>query len=147
MNKKEEQRVNAVPIAYAKVRLGVVGFALALSITSCGSGAGMVVGPTVTAAAASGPESLPVGNGSATLDWTPVTQNTDGSVLADLAGYKLYYGTSPDGLDTIIVLPNPSLTAYIVTSLPSGTWYFGVTAYTGNGAESALSNVGQKAIQ
>ena len=34
-----------------------------------------------------------VGLGSMSLSWTPPTQNTDGSALTDLAGYKLYYGT------------------------------------------------------
>src|SRR5262249_43353816 len=32
--------------------------------------------------------------GSATLTWTPPTQNTDGSALNNLAGYKVYWGTS-----------------------------------------------------
>ena len=32
--------------------------------------------------------------GSMTLSWTAPTENTDGSQLNDLAGYKLYYGTS-----------------------------------------------------
>ncbi len=32
--------------------------------------------------------------GTATLSWTPPTQNTDGSPLTDLAGYRVYWGTS-----------------------------------------------------
>jgi len=76
-----------------------------------------------------------------------VTANTDGTVLTDLAGYKVYYGNSRSTLNTIVLVPNPSVTTYLVTDLSSGTWYFGVTAYTSDGTESALSNIGQKAIQ
>ena len=74
-----------------RVRPGVVGAALALGMVGCGSAA-VVQGPTSTPAGSPGPP--PAGSGSATLDWTPVTQNTDGTVLTDLAGYKVYYGTS-----------------------------------------------------
>jgi hypothetical protein len=87
-----------------------------------------------------------VSNGTATLDWTPVTQDTNGAVLTDLAGYKLHYGTSPAAMNTIVVLSNPSLTTYLVTNLSPGTWYFDVTAYASDGSESALSNVGSKTV-
>jgi hypothetical protein len=87
-----------------------------------------------------------VSNGSAALTWTPVSQNTNGSVLTDLAGYRVHYGTSPNGMGTVVVLANPSLTNYLVTNLSSGTWYFGITAYTTTGIESSLSNVGQKTV-
>ena len=87
-----------------------------------------------------------VSNGTATLDWTPVTQDTNGAVLTDLAGYKLHYGTSPTAMNTIVVLSNPSLTTYLVTNLSPGTWYFGVTAYASDGNESALSNAGSKTV-
>lgn len=87
-----------------------------------------------------------VSNGTASLSWTPVTQNTNGTVLANLAGYHVHYGTSANAMSTVVTLSNPSLTNYLVTNLSSGTWYFGVTAYTSNGMESSLSNVGQKTI-
>ena len=32
--------------------------------------------------------------GSATLSWTPPTQNMDGTPLTNLAGYRVYWGTS-----------------------------------------------------
>jgi hypothetical protein len=87
-----------------------------------------------------------VSNGSASLSWSPVTKNTNGSVLADLAGYRVHYGTSANAMNTVVTLANPSLTNYLVTNLSSGTWYFGITAYTTSGIESGLSNVGQKTI-
>jgi hypothetical protein len=126
------------------LRLGALGLALALNVAACGS-AGVVQGPTNTPTGAPGPP--PSGSGTATLDWTSVTQNTDGTVLTDLAGYKVYYGTSRSTLNEVVLVANPTLTTYLVTDLPSGTWYFGVTAYVSNGTESAMSNVGQKAIQ
>jgi hypothetical protein len=79
--------------------------------------------------------------GAATLDWTPPTENTDGSVLTNLAGYTVYYGTSPDGLNQSVKIANPGLTAYTMTNLPSGTWYFAVTSYSSTGVESVRSGV------
>ena len=45
-----------------------------------------------------------VSNGSAALTWTPVTQNTNGSVLSNLAGYRVHYGTSANAMNTVVVL-------------------------------------------
>jgi hypothetical protein len=87
-----------------------------------------------------------VSNGTATLNWTPVTQNTNGTVLTDLAGYKVYWGTSPSNMTQTVTLANPSLTTYMVSNLSSGTWYFGVVAYASDGTQSAVSNVGQKTV-
>jgi large repetitive protein len=87
-----------------------------------------------------------VSNGTASLSWTPVTENTNGTVLGNLAGYRVHYGTSANAMNTVVTLSNPSLTNYLVTDLSSGTWYFGITAYTANGVEGSLSNVGRKTI-
>ncbi len=85
-------------------------------------------------------------SGSATLSWLPPTQNTDGSSLTNLAGYNLYYGPSATALTSKIVVSNAGLTSYFVGNLASGTYYFGITAYSGSGAESALSSVGSKTV-
>ena len=87
-----------------------------------------------------------VSNGSADLSWTPVTKNINGTVLGNLAGYRVRYGTSANAMNKVVTLSNPSLTNYLVTNLSSGTWYFAITAYTGNGMESKPSNVGHKTI-
>jgi hypothetical protein len=76
-------------------------------------------------------------NGVATLDWLPPTENSDGSTLTNLAGYTVYYGTSPDNLAQSVKVTNPGLTAYAVTGLSSGTWYFAVTSYSADGVESS----------
>ncbi|HEX4388353.1 MAG TPA: putative Ig domain-containing protein, partial [Steroidobacteraceae bacterium] len=87
-----------------------------------------------------------VSNGSATLNWTSVTQNTDGTALTDLAGYRVHYGTSQSNLSTVVTLSNPTVTTYLVSNLSSGTWYFAITAYASDGSESAPSNVGSKTV-
>ncbi len=79
--------------------------------------------------------------GNAMLDWTAPTENTDGTVLTDLAGYNVYYGTQPDNLSHVVKVANPGLTSYVVDSLGSGTWYFAVTSVSTTGIESARSGV------
>lgn len=86
------------------------------------------------------PPSSPT-SGTATLDWTPPTQNSDGTALTDLAGYYVYYGTSPDNLTESVKVSNPGLSAFSVGNLTSGTWYFAVTSFTSSGVESARTGV------
>jgi len=84
--------------------------------------------------------------GSASLAWTPPTQNTDGSSLVNLAGYAIYYGISSAALSNKVVIANPGASTYTLGNLSSGTYYFAITAYTTTGAESVLSNIGSKKI-
>lgn len=85
--------------------------------------------------------------GSATLAWTSPTTRTDGSALTNLAGFNIYYGTSPGSYPNKIAVANPGLTTFVVTNLLGGSTYFFVaTAYDSTGAESAYSNIGSKTI-
>jgi hypothetical protein len=59
----------------------------------------------------------------------------------NLAGYTVYYGTSADRLTESVKVSNPGLTAYTVSNLTSGTWYFAVTSYSSAGVESIRSGV------
>lgn len=93
---------------------------------------------TVNAPAATG--------GSAVLAVTPPAQNTDGTALTDLAGYRIYYGTSPSNLSQLAQLASSSPSTYTASTLTSGTWYFGATAYTTAGTESAMSTLVSKTI-
>jgi hypothetical protein len=88
----------------------------------------------------------PAASNSASLSWSPPTQNTNGSALTDLAGYTVYYGTSSTDMTETIQLANPSLTSYVVSDLPSGTYYFSIVAYSSDGTQSAQSNLGSKTI-
>jgi hypothetical protein len=87
------------------------------------------------------PQPKPISTGVATLDWTPPTENSDGSALTNLAGYTVYYGTSPDKLTESVKVSNPGLSAYTLSNLTSGTWYFAVTSYSSAGVESIRSAV------
>jgi hypothetical protein len=86
-------------------------------------------------------------NGSATLSWTPPSENTDGSSLSNLAGFRIQYGTSAAALTQTVQISNPGVVTYVVTGLNAGNWYFSVKAYNSGGAESANSNVVSKTIQ
>jgi hypothetical protein len=79
--------------------------------------------------------------GSATLSWTPPTQNTNGTTLTNLAGYRIFYGTSATSLTRSVQIANAGVSRYVVENLASGRWYFSVRAYTSTGAESAGSNM------
>lgn len=84
--------------------------------------------------------------GSAALSWQPPTLNVDGSPLTNLAGYRVYWGTSPGSYPSSVTLNNPGITTYVVNNLISGTYYFVVTAFNAIGAESQLSNAVSKTI-
>jgi len=86
-------------------------------------------------------------NGSATLSWTPPTSNTNGSTLSNLAGYRIYYGTSSSNLSRTLQVANAGVTRYVVPDLSAGTWYFAVRAYSSSGAESTNSNTASKTIR
>ena len=101
---------------------------LALLISACGSGGDGSV--TVNQ----------VSFDSATLSWTPPTQNSDGSALTDLAGYNFYYGTESGNFQTSIRIDNPGITIYVIENLTPNTYYFVITAFNRNGAESDFSN-------
>jgi hypothetical protein len=79
--------------------------------------------------------------GSATLSWTSPTTRTDGTALTNLAGFRIYYGTSPGTYPNMIPVANPGLTTYVVPNLVSGTYYFVATSYDSTGVESAYTNV------
>jgi len=78
-------------------------------------------------------------NGTALLSWTPPTLNTDGSVLTDLAGYKIRYGISSGSYSETIITNNPGLSSYLVEDLASSTWYFMMTSFNSSGVESENS--------
>jgi hypothetical protein len=77
----------------------------------------------------------------ATLSWEAPTANTNGSALTDLAGYRIYYGTSPSQLNTSVQIKTTGIQTYVIDNLAAGTWYFAIMAVTSAGTESSLSNV------
>jgi hypothetical protein len=82
--------------------------------------------------------------GTANLSWVAPTTYTDGTPLTNLAGYKVYYGTSPGNYGAPVNVGNQ--TNYTATGLGGGSYYFAVTAYDTSGSESGFSNEGSKTI-
>ena len=87
-----------------------------------------------------------VATGSATLTWLPPTTNVDGTPLTNLAGYKVYWGTTPGNYSSSATIMNPGLTRYVVENLTPNTYYFAVKAVNGAGTESVFSNSASKTI-
>lgn len=77
--------------------------------------------------------------GTVTLDWTPPTENVDGTPLTDLAGYRIYYGQFSGQYTDELRIANANMTQHAV-DLPSGDYYFAMTAMDVSGNESDLSN-------
>jgi hypothetical protein len=77
--------------------------------------------------------------GNVTLSWAAPTQNSDGSALMDLAGYKIYYGKSSGIYDHEIRIDSPSVTTYVVDNLVPDTYYFAATSFNTSGVESEFS--------
>lgn len=77
----------------------------------------------------------------ATLNWTPPTQNMDGSPITNLAGYKVMYGSSPGQYSQALSVPVATITSVAIEALEAGsTWYFTVKAVNTSGVESDFSN-------
>jgi fibronectin type 3 domain-containing protein len=79
------------------------------------------------------------------MSWTAPTTHTDGSVIIDLAGYRIYYGTASGNYTGSINVVGKNSTSMPVTTLVStvpapGTYYIVVTAYDSSGIESNYSN-------
>lgn len=86
-------------------------------------------------------------SGGTSLTWLPPTENTDGSSLTNLAGFRIVYGASATQLTQTIQVTNAGMSSYVVENLAPGTYYFAVRAYTSAGAESADSNVVAKIVR
>ena len=87
-----------------------------------------------------------ISNGRVTLSWDAPTENTDGTPLTTLSGYKIRYGTSAGALTKTIDVGTAGISTYIVEDLSPATWYFTITAVTTTGLESAYSNIANKQI-
>lgn len=87
-----------------------------------------------------------VGLGSMSLSWTPPTQNTDGTALTDLAGYKFYYGQSSGSYSKTIRVDNGSISTYRIENLLPDTYYIVATALNSAGVESLYSNEAVKTV-
>lgn len=85
-------------------------------------------------------------NGTAELTWIAPRQNTDGSPIISLAGYRIYYGTNAGAMTQVVQINDPRVLSFELTNLASGTWYFEARAYTAMNAESSASDVVSKIV-
>jgi hypothetical protein len=86
------------------------------------------------------------GNGTATINWTAPTRNSDGTTLTDLTSYKVLYGNSSGNLNMSKVISDRTATSTSIGSLGQGTWYFAVRAVNSKGVESNSSSTVSKVI-
>ena len=84
--------------------------------------------------------------GSATLRWTPPTLNEDGTPIENLAGYRVYYGTSTSNLNQVLNIAGADVTSAVIQNLTPATWYFALKAYNAANVESSFSNIASKTI-
>lgn len=82
----------------------------------------------------------------ATLRWVIPTQNTDGSPLTDLAGFRITYGQSATPGGTTISIDDPTVTTRVIQPLAPGAWYFWVQARNSLGVFSDYSNGATKIL-
>lgn len=73
-----------------------------------------------------------------TVNWVPPTANDDGSPLTDLAGFRVYYGTSASmSSNQIKDVAQPGASSVVIgPGLAPATYYVVVSAYNSKGVES-----------
>ena len=74
------------------------------------------------------------------LSWVAPQSNADGTVLTDLAGYRILVGTVSGNYSQIIAIDNPSTVNYTIPNLPAATYYVVVKAVDAANNESAPSS-------
>lgn len=117
---------------------------VAALLAGCNNNDSMMQGVGSSSGTASA-SSVPTDN-AATLSWEAPTTDTNGAALTNLAGYRIYYGSSETGLTQLVSLDTVSTQTYVIDNLTPGTWFFAIRAVTENGVESAMSDVVSKTI-
>jgi len=85
--------------------------------------------------------------GSATVTWNTPTTNADGTVLTDLAGFRVHYGKATQSYSLIADINDPDANSAVIEDLEADTWFFAVTAVDRNDNESAFSSEVSKVVQ
>jgi hypothetical protein len=98
-----------------------------------------VVPPQPVAPQPVAPQPVASAASAVTVSWEAPTDNTNGSLLTNLSGYKIYYGGASRDYSSTIQVSNAGLTTYVVENLSPGQYYFAVTALNSFGEESDFS--------
>ncbi len=111
------------------------------TVADTGSGTSTTTGgsSSTTAPPTTPPAGTPASSSGLTFGWQAPTENSNGTPITNLAGYKIHYGTASQQYTQVVEVSNPSLSRYVMDSLSSGTYYFAITAYNSQGIESGLS--------
>ena len=72
--------------------------------------------------------------------WSAPPSNTDGSVPADVARYRVTYGTDPQQLTQSIDVSGAAATTAQIGGVSAGTYYLRVQAFSTSGVASDPSN-------
>jgi hypothetical protein len=128
------------------VRLVWIVLVAACALAGCRLDNDNAVGPSAAADGSAVSAAQLAGGGTATISWDAPTTTTTGSALTDLAGYRIYYGTSQTDLSQQVEVRGVGLQTYVIDNLGTATWYFTVTAVTAGGVESPPSRMVSKTI-
>jgi hypothetical protein len=111
-------------------------FVVTLLLSACGTDDGSSNSTKTSSTTLPGSESV-------ALSWVAPSSRSDGSVLAlsELAGYRVYMGTSSTNLSPLYDVEDGSVTEFTVVNLTSGSYYFAISALDMDGLESTLSQV------
>ena len=87
--------------------------------------------------------------GSFSVGWAAPVMRSDGTPLslADINGYRLYYGTSSGSYPYVAEVSDGAATAVTVTGVPLGTSYVVMTTYDEAGRESIYSREISKIVR
>jgi hypothetical protein len=147
---------------HALIRGGIVKSLLTIvvmiQLVACGGGgtSGSDSGTMPSSAATSGTstssssdQSSASATGSLSLSWVAPAARADGTPLslADIDGYRIYYGTSAGSYPNQLDLTDATAQAATITDLPAGTYYLVMTTYDVSGLESAYSSMATKNVQ
>jgi len=117
---------------------------MTVQLAACGGGGGADSAAAVTESSVA----TEVTASSATLAWVAPVARADASPLslAEIGGYRVYYGTIEGDYPNRIELADGSADQVTLTDLPPGTYYFVVTTYDMGGRESEYSSEVVKTI-
>ena len=87
-----------------------------------------------------------IATGSFSLSWTAPVTRQDGSPmsLAEIEGYRVYYGGTPGTYPNIVDINDSTASATTVSNVPVGDYYIVMTTYDSAGRESIQSGVVNK---
>ncbi len=119
--------------------LSVLVISFFLIITACGGGGGSSSDGTIASSTGGGGDQGSGGGGTAVAEGAVIKLAWDPNTESDVAGYKVYYGTSSGNYEKAVDIGKT--TEYLISGLTKGqTYYISVTAYDTASNESGFSN-------